>query len=416
MIDIHIKAELASKTTHVFQQNSHTWTNRHLHPPTMPPKITHSDGFVISLSHQDEWLTIYDNGGVSDDSQTEPSKPTAHEGNYAGIRDTVTVRRNTSAEPLMIQLFILRDFDFLTGNAVQFDLHVVAGGVDKEQVPLGAISKKTHDRKPKDPTGFTWFAVLGSEAPSGNVWVSITRGTVEDTGGFTPLSGEADEPYIVQIEWRSIDDGAKRRFTRGRRNKSSAPPSVARRRPAKPKKPKGTESIEQSGSSSNADKSMEPTGAGSSSDQVSPGVPDSNVEPTVPSTADSQGQTAGDADTTKDPALPIRLKDQDNEGNQTGDAPGSDRADVFTIPPTTSVNSDGTTDPGSGAEAEIPEGSIMGSAPTLTHETDENGTATRKRSAGEAFEFDRETDLVQLEFEVNMAKADFDVDDAKAQR
>lgn len=49
--------------------------------------------------------------------------------NYVGIRNTVTVRRNTSAEPLMIQLFILRDFDFLTGNAVRFDLHVVAEGV-----------------------------------------------------------------------------------------------------------------------------------------------------------------------------------------------------------------------------------------------------------------------------------------------
>lgn len=202
----------------------------------MPPKITHDDGFEISLSNQDEWLNIYGSVGVSDSSQAEASKTTAHVGNFAGTLSKAIVQRKPSTELLMIQLFILRGFDFLSGNAVQFDLHVVAAGVDKEQVPLGAISKKTHDKKPKDPTGFTWFAVQGSEAPSGKIWVSVTRGTVDEDGAFTPLSGEADEPYIVQIEWRSIDDGTKRRVTRGRQSRPSTPQSVSRNRHAKPKK------------------------------------------------------------------------------------------------------------------------------------------------------------------------------------
>lgn len=59
----------------------------------------------------------------------------------------------------MIQLFIVREFDFFAGNAVEFGLHVVTADGDKEQPQLGAILKKTHDKKPKDPTGFTWIAL-----------------------------------------------------------------------------------------------------------------------------------------------------------------------------------------------------------------------------------------------------------------
>jgi hypothetical protein len=49
------------------------------------------------------------------------------------------------------------------------------------------------------------------------------------------------------------------------------------------------------------------------------------------------------------------------------------------------------------------------------HEADEMGALSRKRTAGEAFESDRERDLIRLAFEVDMARADFDVNDAKVQ-
>ena len=372
----------------------------------MPPKIAHNDGFEISFSHQDERLTIYDSVEVADSSQAEASKTTAHVGNFAGALNKVMVQRKTSTDLLMIQLFIVRGFDFLSGNAVQFTLHVVTASGDKEQVPLGAISKKTHDKKPKDPTGFTWFAVQGSEAPTGTVWVSITRGTEdEDTRGFTPLSGESDKPYIVQIEWRSVDDGAKRRVTRGMHNGSSTPPPVPRKRPTKTAKPKAKQSIEHSGSPSSADKPTEPTRAEGSSKLVSRGNKDNDIEPSDEPTTDSQKQSASGADSNQEPILPIRLRDEDNGANlpQSEDATGSSEADVFTTPPATFANSG------------VPGGSVIGSTPTLAHESDNAETPSRKRSAGEAFGYDRETDLIRLAFEVDMAKADFDVDDAKVQ-
>ena len=372
----------------------------------MPRKIAHDDGFEISFSHQDERLTIYDSVEVADSSQAEASKTTAHVGNFSGALNKVMVQRKTSIDLLLIQLFIVRGFDFLSGNAVQFALHVVTASGDKEQVPLGAISKKRHDKKPKDPTGFAWFAVQGSEAPTGTVLVSVTRGTEdEDTRVFTPLNSEPDEPYIVQIEWRSIDDGATRRVTRGMQNGSSTPPPVSRKRPAKTTKPKATKSVEHSGSPSKTDKPTELTRAESSSGLVSQGNKDNDIEPIVEPTADSQKQAAGGADSNQEPTLPIRLRDEDNGANvlQSENATGSGDADVFTTPPATFATSG------------VPEGSVIGSTPTLAHESDNAGTPTRKRSAGEAFGYDRETDLIRLAFEVDMAKADFDVDDAKVQ-
>lgn len=272
----------------------------------MPRKIAHDDGFEISFSHQGEQLTIYDNVEVADSSQAEPSKTTAHVGNFAGALNKVMVQRKTSTDLLMIQLFIVRGFDFPSGNAVQFALHVVTASGDKEQVPPGAISKKRHDKKPKDPTGFAWFAVQGSEAPTGTVLVSVTRGTEdEDTRVFTPLSGGSNEPYIVQIEWRSIDGGAKRRVTRGMQNGSFTPPPVSRKRPVKTTKPTATKGIEHSGSPSSADKPKELTRAERSSELVSQGNKDSDIEPTVQSTAHSQKQSAGGADSNQEPILPF---------------------------------------------------------------------------------------------------------------
>ena len=379
----------------------------------MPPKITHNDGFEISLSLQDEWLTIYDSTAASDKNQAESSKPAVHVGNFAGTLNKAIVQRKTSADLLMIHLSVVRGFNFLSGNAVQFDLHVVTTDGDKEQVPLGAISKKTHDKKPRDPTGFTWIAVQGSEAPSGKIWVSVTRGTVDEDGAFTPLSGEDDEPYIVQIEWRSFDDGAKRRVTRGRQSGSSTPQSVSRKRPAKPKKPKVTESIEQSGGPSNADKPTNPTRTDSPSEQVTPGTQDSSLVPSVEQPPASQEQATSSTESGQEPSLPIRLRDEANL-SQSEAASGSDGAEISTTSPATFIHSDNTPDRDSGAGG-VPKGSVVGSTPTLAHNIDDVGTSTRKRGASEAFEIDREQDLLRLEVEVAMAKADFDVDDAKAQ-
>lgn len=412
----------------------------------MPPKITHEDGFEIWLSHQDEYLIIYDSVGTSDNSQGEAPSTTAHKGTFAGVRNKATVQRKTGTEPLMIQLFIVREFNFFAGNAVEFGLHVVTTDGDKEQPQLDAILKKTHDKKPKDPTGFPWIALQGSEAPKGAVFVSVTRGTSDEvTGLFTALSGKGDEPYIVEVGWRSIEDSTRRRVTRGMQNAFSTPPPVSRKRPAKPTKPKATKSVEQSGGSSSAEGSMEPTGADTSSEQVPPGDKNNNTQPSVEPTVDSQTQAAGDVDSTEDPFLPIRLRDGINLP-QSEDAPGSDGAEVFATPPATSIHSDRTPDLDSGTGG-VPEGSVIGSTPTLAHETDvvgpgtpdlnpgigvsqrsvigstptlahetnDTGTTSLKRSAGDAFESDREKDLIRLAFEVDMAKADLGVDDAKVQ-
>lgn len=95
----------------------------------------------------------------------------------------------------MMQLVILRDFDLLSGDAVQFKLEIVTAKGGKEQVLLDPILRKTHEKKPKDPTGLSWFPVLLSTAPRGTVSVSVTRGTKDkDTGVFVPLSGEGGEP------------------------------------------------------------------------------------------------------------------------------------------------------------------------------------------------------------------------------
>lgn len=185
--------------------------------------------------------------------------------------------------------------------------------------------------------------MAGSEALKGTLFVSVTRGTKdEDTDGFTPLSGEKDEPYIVKIKWRSIDTSA-RRVTRGVQNASPNPPPVSGKRPAKPTKPKATKSIEQSGDLSSAETSMKPTRAEKSSDQVSPGTQDDNIESIVEPTADSQTQAAGDADSTEDPSLPIRLRDETNLP-QPEDASGSDGVEVFNTPLETFIGSDRTPD------------------------------------------------------------------------
>lgn len=68
----------------------------------MPPKITHNDGFEISLSLQDEWLTIYDSTDASHKNQAESSKPAVHVGNFAGTLNKAIVQRKTSADLLMI--------------------------------------------------------------------------------------------------------------------------------------------------------------------------------------------------------------------------------------------------------------------------------------------------------------------------
>lgn len=375
----------------------------------MPPKIAHEEGFEIWLSHQHEYLTIYDSVDVSDSS--------VHEGHFAGVLNKTFIQRNAGPELIMMQLVILRDFDFLSGDAVQFKLEIVTAKGDKGQVLLDPILRKTHEKKPKDPTGLSWFPVLLSAALRGTVSVSLTRGTEdENTGEFTPLSGEGGEPYIVQIEWRqvesqsSIDDSTKRRVTRGMQKGSATPPPVSRRRPPKTAKLEETRSTEESGDSSSADKSTEPERAETSSEKVPSGNQGNNVEPTVKPTADSNTQAAGDADSSQDPSLPIRLRDEANLP-QAEDAPSGEGAEGHTTPPTTFIGS-GKTPTGTGA---APEGSTIGSTPTLAHETNEIAAPSRKRSAGEAFESDRERDLIRLAFEVDMARADFDVDDAKVQ-
>ena len=82
----------------------------------MPPKIVHDDGFEIWLSHQHEYLTIYDSVDVSDSS--------VHEGHFAGVLNKTFIQRNAGPELIMMQLVILRDFDFLSGDAVQFKLEI----------------------------------------------------------------------------------------------------------------------------------------------------------------------------------------------------------------------------------------------------------------------------------------------------
>ena len=383
----------------------------------MPPKIAHDDGFEISLSHQNEWLTIYDSVSVSNNSQGEAYKTTTHVGNFTGARNQAFVLRKTGAELLMIQLSIVRNFDFFASNAVQFALHVVTADGDKEQVHLGAILKKTHDKKPKDSTGFPWLAVQGSEAHRGTVLVSVTRGNQDEHSSlFTPLGGEADQPYIVEIEWRSIDDSTKRRVTRGMQHASPTPPPVSRKRPATATKPKPTKSIEQTGGSSSTEKPMEPTRARSSSDQVSPGNQDNNTQPTIEPAADSQKRAAGDADSTQEQSLPAHLNGKDDEANlsQSGGASGSEGAEAFATPSATFIDSDRT--PGLDSDTGgATKSSVIGSTPTRAHGNDDIGTPTLKRSAHEAFESDREKDMIRLAFGVDMAKATFDVDDAKTQ-
>lgn len=317
-----------------------------------------------------------------------------------------------------MQLVILRDFDFLSGDAVQFKLEIVTANGGKEQVLLDPILRKTHEKKPKDPTGTSWFPVLLSTAPRGTVSVSVTRGTKDEkTGGLTPLSGEGDRPYIVQIEWRqvesqsSIGDSTKRRVTRGMQTGSVTPPPVSRKRPPKTAKLEETRSTEESGDSSSAGKSTEPERAKTTSKRIPSEDQDNNIEPTVESTADSQTQAAGDADSSQDPSLPIRLRDEASL-SQSEDAPGGEGVEGFTTPPVTFSGSGKTPTDTGGA----PEGSTIGSTTTLAHETDEIAAPSRKRSAGEAFESDRERDLIRLAFNVDMARADFDVDDAKVQK
>jgi hypothetical protein len=375
----------------------------------MPPKIAHDDGFEIWLSHQNEGLTIYDSVDVSDSS--------VQEGHFAGVLNKTFIQRKASAELIMMQLVILRDFDFFSGDAVQFKLEIVTANGGKEQVLLDPILKKTHEKKPKDPTGLSWFPVLLSTAPRGTVSVSVTRGTKdENTGEFTPLSGEGGEPYIVQIEWRqvesqsSIGDSTKRGVTRGMQKVSATPPPVSRKRPPKTAKLEETRSTEESGDSSSAGKSTEPERAKTTSKRIPSEDQENNIGPTVEPTADSQTQAAGDTDSSQDPSLPIRLRDEVNL-SQSEDAPGGEGVEGFTTPPATFSGS-GKTPPGTGG---APEGSTIGSTLTLAHEANEIAAPSRKRSAGEAFESDRERDLIRLAFEVDMARADFDVDDARVQ-
>lgn len=138
---MHIKAQSVpentrtSPTKHLQHYNQTLIPSQkglHAYQATMPPKIAHDDGFEIWLSHQDDYLIIYDSVGVSDTSQVEASKTTAHERTFAGIRNKTIVLRKISAEPVMIQLFILRDFDFFSGNAVEFGLYAVTADGDKE--------------------------------------------------------------------------------------------------------------------------------------------------------------------------------------------------------------------------------------------------------------------------------------------
>jgi hypothetical protein len=52
-------------------------------------------------------------------------------GEFAGTLNKAIVQRKTSTDLLMVHLFIVRGFDFLSGNAVQFALHVVTPDGDE---------------------------------------------------------------------------------------------------------------------------------------------------------------------------------------------------------------------------------------------------------------------------------------------
>jgi hypothetical protein len=297
------------KTRTSLQQSVHT------HLATMPPAITHDDGFEIALSHQNEQPTIYES--VSDSSQGEAPKPM---GRFSGTLNKATVWRKTSGKLFQIRLLILREVEFLTANAVRFGLHVATTDGGKKEILLDLILKKTHDTKRKNPTGSSWFDVEMSEASKGTVTVSVTRGSNDpETSVFVPLSGKEGVPYTMEIEWQhvttssSVDNDTMRRVTRGMQKASSTPPAVLSGRPAKASKPKAGESTEQSGGSSNAVNSTESAKAESAAEQVATEDHIDGNGSTVESNANGQEQTLGTTDPTKEKPLPIRLRDASNE-------------------------------------------------------------------------------------------------------
>ena len=389
----------------------------------MPPAITHDSGFEIALSHQDELLTIYDSVGVSNNSQGGSSRTIAHVGKFSGISNKAIVRRKTSAELIQLQLLILQDFNFFSGDAVQFGLHVVTANGNQKKEFLDPILKKTHDAERKNPTGISWFPLETSEAPNGTVSISVTRCDRDhQTGACIPLSGEQGVPYVVDVEWRqveepsSIDDDMKRRVTRGMQNGSPAVQAAPRGRPTKVVECKATKKTEHFDGPSKGDASIETTKVETPMEQISPEEHDSDIERNVEPTTNDQQKALGTADLVQESSLASRLGDEDRGAilAQLQEAPDDDEAETFTTPPEILFGYGENAGPESDTK-NFSQGSVVSSTPTQALEPESNETPSRKRNADEAFGLDREKEMIRLSFEVELAKAGFDVDDAKAQ-
>jgi hypothetical protein len=175
----------------------------------MPLSVRHRDRFQIELSHSGKTkvLPTYDKPAVSNGARDNTSQVIEHaEGGFSDPTCKAYIAK-TLPTPLKVSPILEPGFDFLSGNAVLFELSTVAaGGRMSKVLDFGRILKSNHQiRRPKDSTVCFWTKVPTSEAGDGTMVISVIRGNsngMEDH--FVPLSDEERKPYVVEIEWQSL--------------------------------------------------------------------------------------------------------------------------------------------------------------------------------------------------------------------